>query len=106
MHPFVRDETLNVAIKSPAQVEYAAALIQLGLVAEGNEMLSHLNEDLYPEAQMHRVLGLFQEWNYLDAIQFRDYAGSDSPFIIGNNAIIQGQWALDLELNRWAVKPY
>lgn len=68
LHPFVRDQTLNVAIKSPAQVEYAAALIQLGLVAEGNEMLSHLNEDLYPEAQMHRVLGLFQEWNYLDAI--------------------------------------
>lgn len=68
LHPYVRDETLNVAIKSPAQVEYAAALIQLGLIAEGNEILSRLNEDLYPEAQMHRILGLFQEWNYLDAI--------------------------------------
>lgn len=68
LHSLVRSETQQTKNKSLAQIEYAAALVQLGLVSEARELLAPLNPNLFPEAQMHQALGLFQEWNYSKAV--------------------------------------
>lgn len=36
----------------------------------------------------------------------RDYVGLDTPFILGNNMIIQAKWLFDLKMNQWNVMGY
>lgn len=36
----------------------------------------------------------------------RQYFGSETPFILGTNAIVKANWILDLKANRWAVTTF
>jgi len=68
LYKLARSEEATKKIRDSASLEYGTALIFLGLLEEGMELLRNLDIKTYPLALMNMALGHQQEWDYDAAV--------------------------------------
>lgn len=68
LRPYVRSSAKNPQIASDAEnLEYGAALINLGAVSEGIRLLDSLSESKHPLKLLYTSFGFISQWRYLEA---------------------------------------
>lgn len=69
LHPLVRPQGRRPATASAAErAEFAGALVTLGVIAEGRELLDGLGAAAPVERDLFRAFACFAEWDYAGAI--------------------------------------
>lgn len=68
LHKFARSEKTPKDIRDSAILEYGTALLFLGVIEEGMEILQKLDVNHYPSVLVNMALGYQQEWDYTAAV--------------------------------------
>jgi tetratricopeptide (TPR) repeat protein len=80
LNPIVRsDDRLQAPATALEKIEYAESLRRLGAVDEAWQLLNEVDSEKHPEATVHKIFCLFNQWKYSEAlIILRKYVQSST----------------------------